>query len=164
MKITTTLTILILTLLSGFSQNLRAEEKESPAMKLIKMMDFSKTAKIAAAASFAPFLKEMEANGLPVQAINEISAEADRFFTKTFDNPEIQAEMAKVYEGAYTKEEMAELLKFYETPLGKKTLETMPQIMQASTEIGQKFAIQNQGEFQAEIQAIMAKHAPAFAE
>ncbi len=161
MKITTAITILTVTLLTGFSNTLRAEEEKSPAMKLIEIMDFTKTAKAGATASFAPFLAQLKAKGIPEEGIKEVSAAADRFFAKTFDNPELEKEMAKVYENAYTKEEMEQLLEFYKTPLGKKTLETMPQIMQESAKIGQKFAMENQAGFQAEMQEIMTKYTPA---
>lgn len=161
MKITTAISILAITLAIGFSNNLHAQEEQSPAVKLIKLMNFTKTAKAGANASFAPFLEQLKAKGLPEEAIKEVSAAAERFFTKTFENPEIEAEIAKVYEGIYSKEEMAELLKFYATPVGKKTIESMPVIMQESAQIGQKYAMLNQAEFQAEMQEIMAKHAPA---
>jgi hypothetical protein len=164
MKINTVISILAITLVTSFSHNLSAAEEQSPEMKLIKMMDFSKTAKAGATATFAPFLKQLQEQGLPEAAIKEVNAAAERFFTKSFDNPEIEVEIAKIYAEIYTKEEIAELIKFYETPVGKKSLETMPKVMIASSEIGQKFAMQNQAGFQAEMQEIMAKHMPAKAE
>ncbi len=160
MKITTAIVVAI-TLLTGFSNSLCAEEEKSPAIKLIEMMDFTKTAKAGATASFAPFLEKLKAKGVPEAGLKEVSEAAERFFSKTFDNPKIVAEIATVYENSYTKEEMAQLLEFYKTPLGKKTLETMPQIMQQSAIIGQKFAMEHQAKFQAEMQEIMAKYTPA---
>lgn len=137
------------------------EEEKSPAARLLEVIDFAATARAAADASFAPVLQQLQAQGLPAEAITEVQAAATKFFTKTFEDPEINGELAKVYENNYTAEEMEELLLFYATPVGKKSLETMPQIMQESGAIGQKFAAKNQAEFQAEMQAIMAKYAPA---
>ncbi|MGJ8644493.1 MAG: DUF2059 domain-containing protein [Luteolibacter sp.] len=136
-----------------------AQEEKSPAIRLLEVIDFAATARAAADASFAPVIEQMKGQGLPDEAIVEIKAAADKFFSKTFEDPEIMGELANVYENNYTDEEMEELLMFYETPVGKKSLQTMPQVMQESGAIGQKFAQKNQAEFQAEMQAIMMKYA-----
>jgi len=150
--------ILAIAALTCFSAPLRAAEEKSPAIRLIELMDFANTAKAGASASFAPVLQQMKAQGMPDEALKEVTEAADRFFTKTFEDPGIKADLAKVYEGAYTNDEMEELLVFYETPVGKKSLLTMPQIMQESSKVGQKYAMKNQADFQAEMQAIMAKY------
>jgi hypothetical protein len=161
MKITTVFSLLAITLFTNFSSSLQAAEEPSTAMKLIKLMEFSKTAKAGASASFTPFLQQLKAKGLPEEGLKEMSEAAERFFSKTFDNPAIEVDIAKIYEENYTKEEMEELLKFYQTPAGKKSIEVMPKIMQESSKIGQKYAVQNQAAFQTEMQTIMAKYAPA---
>ncbi|MEP2776012.1 MAG: DUF2059 domain-containing protein [Luteolibacter sp.] len=138
-----------------------AQEEKSPAIRLLEVIDFATTARAAADASFAPVIEQMRGQGLPDEAIVEIKAAANKFFTKTFEDPEINGELAKVYENNFSNEEMEELLAFYQTPVGKKSLETMPQVMQQSGAVGQKFAEKNQAEFQAEMQAIMMKYQPA---
>ncbi len=137
------------------------EQKPSSAMELIDIMNFTETAKGSAAGSFAPILGQMKAQGLPPKAIEEVIAAAEEFFSKTFEDPDFRTEIAEVYEKNYSESELVELIAFYETPLGKKTLAAMPQVMQQSNLIGQKFALKNQAEFQAELQGIMMKHAPA---
>lgn len=121
-------------------------------------MDFSKTAKAGATASFAPVLQQMKAQGMPDVALKEVAEAADRFFAKTFEDPGIKTDLAKVYESTYSNEEMEELLVFYETPIGKKSLIAMPQIMQESAKVGQKYAMKNQAGFQAEMEGIVAKY------
>ena len=149
-----TLAITALTLLPTAA---RAEEK-SPSLRLIELMEFTKTAKLAAASTIAPMVQQLKTAGVPDEAIKEISAAADRFFAKTFDNPDFIGEIAKVYENTFSKEEMEELIVFYNTPVGRKSLQSMPQIMQEGAKVGQKYAAQNQAEFQAEVNAIMAKY------
>ena len=137
-----------------------AAAEKTPALRLLEVIDFAATARAAADASFAPVIEQMKGQGLPDEAIVEVKAAADKFFTKTFDDPEITPELAKVYEGNFTNEEMEELLLFYKTPVGQKTLKTMPQVMQESGMVGQKIAAKNQAEFQGEMQAIMMKYQP----
>ncbi|MDW3203943.1 MAG: DUF2059 domain-containing protein [Alphaproteobacteria bacterium] len=40
------------------------------------------------------------------------------------------SDVAPIMAGIYTTEELQQLIEFYETPLGKKALKTMPQVMQ----------------------------------
>jgi hypothetical protein len=143
-----------------FTVSARAEEKASPAMKLIDAINFAATAKKSAATMMEPMIQQLKASGLPDEAIAEFKEASDRFLAKTFDDPATIVELAKVYEKHFTNKEIEELLVFYQTPVGKKTLVTLPDVMQESMQVGQMFAAKNQEEFQKEIMAIMEKHSP----
>ncbi|MDP4996687.1 MAG: DUF2059 domain-containing protein [Akkermansiaceae bacterium] len=138
-----------------------AQEEKSPAIRLLEVIDFAANARASADASFAPVVDQMRAQGLPDEAVVEIKTTANRLFNKAFGDPEIAGELAKIYEKSFTNEEMEELLKFYETPVGKKSLQSTPQIMQESGVVFQKYAAKIQPEFQAEMQAIIMKYQPA---
>ena len=47
--------------------------------------------------------------------------------------------MIPIYDKYYTTEEINKMIEFYQTPLGKKLIATMPQIMQASVQEGQSW-------------------------
>jgi uncharacterized protein len=47
-----------------------------------------------------------------------------------------------IYEKYYTDEEILQMIAFYETPLGKKVIATLPFIMKESMEIGQEWGKQ----------------------
>ncbi len=143
---------------------LHAEEEPSPAEQLIALTGFSQTAKDGAKAVFSPFLARIRAQGLPEEAIGEISAAADRFFDKTFDDPALLTDMAAVYSEAFTNDEILQLLAFYKTPIGKKAIQTLPQVMAEGARIGQQYAEKNQAGFQQELQAIFEKHEPGSVE
>lgn len=140
------------------SNSAYAEEASSPAMRLLEVIDFEGTSKQAANAAMTPMIEQIKAKGLPDKAIIEFKEAAERFFTKTFGDPAIKTEMAGIYEKHFTNKELEELLVFYQTPLGKKTLLTLPNVMKESMIIGQKFAAKNQQGFQQEIQDIMRKY------
>lgn len=44
-----------------------------------------------------------------------------------------------VYAKYYTEDEINQLIAFYKTPVGKKVISTMPQLMQESMQIGQEW-------------------------
>lgn len=55
-------------------------------------------------------------------------------------NPEVLTTMIiPIYDKYYTSEEIHKMIEFYQTPLGKKVISTMPQIMQESMQAGQSW-------------------------
>jgi Uncharacterized protein conserved in bacteria len=52
------------------------------------------------------------------------------------------AEVGEVYKKYYTEEEMLQLIEFYSSPIGKKTLEINPQLSGETMQIGQRYAMQ----------------------
>jgi hypothetical protein len=54
----------------------------------------------------------------------------------SWDN--IKEEFIQIYMTVYTKEEVQELITFYQSPIGRKTIEKIPQLMQQSMVISQK--------------------------
>lgn len=51
----------------------------------------------------------------------------------------IKDDFIHVYMSVYTEEEIQELIKFYQTPVGQKTIEQTPVLMEQSMEISQKY-------------------------
>lgn len=53
--------------------------------------------------------------------------------------PELMEQIMPIYGREFTHEEIKGLLAFYETPLGRKAIETLPGILRESTKIGQRW-------------------------
>lgn len=51
----------------------------------------------------------------------------------------IKDDFIQVYMSVYTEEEIQELIKFYQTPVGQKTVEQTPILLERSMEISQKY-------------------------
>lgn len=60
------------------------------------------------------------------------------FFNKYMSWASLKDDMAKIYMAEFSEAELNELSKFYQTPLGKKTIQKMPTLMAKGSEIGQK--------------------------
>jgi hypothetical protein len=60
------------------------------------------------------------------------------FLNKYMSWASLKDDMAKLYMAEFTENELNELTKFYQTPLGKKTIQKMPTLMAKGAEIGQK--------------------------
>ena len=56
--------------------------------------------------------------------------------------PEMLDEVAKVYTLHYSAEDLRQIIAFYETPVGRKTIEIMPIVMQQTMAMGQSWGQQ----------------------
>lgn len=80
------------------------------------------------------------------------------FLGKYMSWASLKEDMVKLYVAEFTEPELKELVTFYQTPVGKKTIQRMPVLMAKGAEMGQKRVQEHLPELQATIQA---KGAPA---
>jgi hypothetical protein len=83
------------------------------------------------------------------------------FFTKYMGWEAQRGDIAALYAKNYTVEELKELNKFYQTPLGQKTVQLMPQLAAASAQIGQSKMMQHMPEMKSMIEAELKKSTTA---
>jgi hypothetical protein len=86
-------------------------------------------------------------------AIAPYQAQMKAFLNKYMSWASLKDDMAKIYMEAFSESEVNELNKFYQTPLGKKTMQKMPVLMAKGAEIGQKRVQEHLPELQAAIAA-----------
>ncbi|MGI9088895.1 MAG: DUF2059 domain-containing protein [Chthoniobacterales bacterium] len=75
------------------------------------------------------------------------------FLNKYMSWASLKDDMAKVYTEEFTEPELNDLTKFYQSPLGKKTVEKMPALMAKGAAMGQKRVQEHLPELQAAITA-----------
>lgn len=86
--------------------------------------------------------------------------EMKAFLSKYMSWETLKEDMVKLYMAEFTEAELKELIAFYQTPVGIKTIERMPTLMAKGAQLGQKRVQEHLPELQATIQA---KGAPAAA-
>ena len=60
------------------------------------------------------------------------------FFDQHFRWDELEPEYVRIYADAYTESELRELIAFYQTPVGRKTVDLMPVLMRQGAAIGER--------------------------
>ncbi|MDD3005499.1 DUF2059 domain-containing protein [Flavobacterium sp.] len=101
----------------------------------------------------ADVMKVIQASGAsgPMQMAKEqimqnipLAKKAD--FSKDFDEslPALYDKLAKIYMEAYTHAEVKEMLKFYESPIGKKISNSTGEIYKKSTQAGEEWGMELQ--------------------
>lgn len=63
-----------------------------------------------------------------------------RDMSEKFDSQETRKAFMDIYDKHYNDQEIAELVKFYKSSVGRKTMEKMPEIMTEASHIGMKVA------------------------
>jgi hypothetical protein len=86
-------------------------------------------------------------------AIAPYQAEMKAFFGKYMSWAVLKDDMVKIYMAEFTEPEVKELAAFYQTPLGKKTIQRMPALMAKGSEMGQRRIQEHLPELQATIAA-----------
>lgn len=86
------------------------------------------------------------------QVMGNIPEEKKAAFSKDFDDslPSLYDKMAKVYMEMYTHEEVKQILKFYDTPVGKKMSNKAGELTQKNMEAAQEWGM--------ELQTMMMKY------
>lgn len=86
-------------------------------------------------------------------------AEAMALVEQTLNDlfPGIIEESARAYAEAFTLEELEQINAFYETPTGRKLVQTMPALMERVSRISERNAIEAMQAIQPQIDAIMAE-------
>ncbi len=76
-----------------------------------------------------------------------------KWATNTLSWEKMGPRMTDLYMRTFTEAEVRELTAFYKTPIGKKTLEQLPTLMQEGMKIGMELAQEHQGELETAIKA-----------
>jgi hypothetical protein len=72
---------------------------------------------------------------IPSKAVESIKDEISKVFAE--EMPKLMVEIVPIYARHFTQNEVKGLIAFYSTPLGKKTIKTMPALMNACMQVGQ---------------------------
>jgi len=89
--------------------------------------------------------------------LKTIEPAIEAFFTKYMGWEAQKGDIAALYAKNYTVKELKELNTFYQSPLGQKTVQIMPQLAAASAQIGQSRMMQHMPEMKAMIEAELKK-------
>lgn len=87
----------------------------------------------------------------------QVKGAMKQFMSKYLRYSAIKDDLIKIYTAEFTEAELKELTAFYRTPVGKKSIEKMPALMQKGSELGMKRVQENAAELQQMIQDELKK-------
>ncbi|HEV3409207.1 MAG TPA: DUF2059 domain-containing protein [Chthoniobacterales bacterium] len=92
-------------------------------------------------------------------AMGQFEGQMRAFLGKYMSWASVKEDMIKIYMTEFTEPEIKELIAFYQTPVGKKTVQKLPSLLQKSAELSQQRMQQHLPELQQAIQSQAASNA-----
>ena len=153
---------LITALLLGLSVFAKADDAshKAAAMKLLSKVNSKETMMASFSAMLEPMSKQLAQQGIPQAGIDEVKAAVTDWLKKEVDFDVIAPKLADLYMKEFSEDELDQIVKFYDTPLGKKLLAKLPILMQQGALIGQQVLQEKQGDLQKKVVEILTKYAP----
>lgn len=140
--------------LATSSAHADATSHRKAVMELFQLMDMNNMLKSSIDVSLQA---QIQAN----PAVGRYEKQLRAFFTKYMSWDSLKEEFADLYQKAFTESELKELVQFYKTPVGKKTLRELPVLMQQGAQIGMTRVQAHAAELNAMMQEPPATAAPA---
>jgi len=130
----------------------RADEKShrKTAEDLLKAMDVEKTMQASIDAAL-----DLQIKANP--GLARFKDVMKKFLTKHMSYASIKEDLIKLYVKEFTEDELKDLMKFYQTPTGKKFLKKAPVMMQKGGELGLKRVQENMPELKKMIEDSLKK-------
>ena len=145
-------------LLVGLAGTARAQEasesERQAATELLEMMDTKGTFEASMDAMI-----EMQTQQAPDVA-ERLEPIMRAFFEEHLAWEEIEPDYVALYTDLYTEEELREIAQFYQTDVGRKMVEVMPEMAVRSQQIAQRHIQEHAGELQQAIMEAMEQGGP----
>lgn len=132
------------------STTISAHEANSAAYTLLATMNMKENYE-----GMITRITQMQIQARPELKVIEPTIHA--FFSKYMGWEAQRGDIAALYAKNYTTEELKELNTFYQTPLGQKTIQLMPQLAAAGAQIGQSKMMKHMPEMKAMIESELKK-------
>lgn len=131
---------------------------ETPIDEMFRVMSMDKQMS-GGFEAMLPAIDQMTAQfKLDKQGKEELRDIFRTWFNEDIDRKKMIGDIKKLYSEAFTVEEIKEITKFYQTPVGKKFLDISPQLMQTSAQIGMQEAQVKQTQLMERIKPFLEKH------
>lgn len=133
--------------LAAWSQDAKpASSHRQATEELLRVMGAQATAE-AAAQSYIDVMTQQNAQ---MQDFRDVLA---KWVKETLSWDKMGPRMTDLYMRTFTEAEIRELTAFYKTPVGQKTLQKLPMLMEEGMKIGADLAKERQGELETAIRA-----------
>ncbi|MGF1769533.1 DUF2059 domain-containing protein [Enterovibrio makurazakiensis] len=119
-----------------FSTSVWANSHEKTANELLDVMEINKILSESINATL-----ELQMKSQPKMKPFEGTMRA--FFSEYMSGESLRDSFTELYMNTYTEEEMKELIAFFKTPTGKKSIQMTAQLTAKGAEIGQKRVMEN---------------------
>jgi hypothetical protein len=141
-----------------FTLSTSSMAQQTPVDEMFRVMSMDKQIN-GGFEAMLPVIDQMTAQfKLDSQGKDELRDIFRTWFDEDIDRESMLSDIKKLYSQAFTGDEIREITKFYQTPLGKKFLEKSTQLMQLGAEIGMQEAQSKQAKLMERVKPFLEKH------
>jgi hypothetical protein len=123
---------------------------EQAARELVQMIGGESFGMAGAEAMMGMFLQDPDA--APYKDVLRA------WYQKVFAEADLESEMVRLYMETFSEKELREITAFYKTPVGRKAIAAMPELMRQGAEIGMKRAQEHSEELEAMLDKAREEH------
>lgn len=154
-----------LPLLAALSLPLPADQAshQKAASDIIELFTGPQVFRSSFAIGLEPMLENMRNKGASEDLLKEFRQAFNDWLDEDLKWDDMKAEIVALYVREFTEPELTEIMTFYRTPAGQKTVQKLPILMQEGAQIGQAFARKKEPALMNRLEKIMAKHKAAAA-
>jgi hypothetical protein len=105
-------------------------------LELTRALDLGKQMATHSASQMTQMLKQQRQD-IPARVLDALPEEIGKVFEEHM--PQLKEMMVHLYSRHFTTAEVKEMLRFYQSDLGKKTIQVMPQLAREGMELGQRW-------------------------
>ncbi len=158
MKKITTIALLIFASVACGQANLDPNSSHyKAALSLYELTQPKELMKSSMLSMMQPMLASMAQQGRSQTQIAGARTAFEEFATSVANDPDMEKEMVKIYADSYTEGELDQMLQFYRSPVGQKSLKLMPELTQKGMAIGQRVAAKYQFDLQKKMESIFSQ-------
>ncbi|MEN8774586.1 MAG: DUF2059 domain-containing protein [Akkermansiaceae bacterium] len=133
--------------------------KLTPIDQLLKIMKFEQTVMDGGEAGFAMVEQSLAGQDLNKEEMGEVKDAFMDYMGKVASDPQLKEKTKAVYAKAFTDDEISQLIAFYKTPVGQKSLDVLPTLTGEIMAFSQQLAQKHVGAFQDTLTKILERRA-----
>jgi hypothetical protein len=139
---------------------LKADEtsQRDLAAKLIDMTNGKETMRAGFDTVMNGVIQNMQDHGLPQAGVDEIKAAIASWYDKEINFDDIRPKLVEVYIKNFTEDDLKTIVAFYETPVGQKTIKSLPVVMRSAAALTQDYMKSKVSTLNEELTPIMVKY------
>ena len=136
------------------SPNTESVEKLLQAMKLEKQM-------VGGFEAMLPIVNQLaQRMALDTNETEELKEIYRDWFNNDFDHALIKQQIVDLYAGTFSEQDIENMIKFYQTPTGKKVIDKTPELAKMGAKFGMIEAQNKQQQLMDKLTPFMEKHQP----
>lgn len=128
------------------------------AAKLIDMTNGKDTMRAGFDAVMNGAITNMAAHGLPPDGVNEIRTAIDKWYDQEINFDDIRPKLVDIYMQNFTEDDLKQLVSFYQSPVGQKTIKNLPTVMRDGAMIAQEYTKAKIATLNAQLTPILMKY------